>query len=79
MSQLTVLLVGDIVPPCGTAAYESVFDHDNPDEREVAALAGWFRETGDPTAIRNVVYVFKDGIAYDSPKLIESVRRELPR
>jgi len=31
----------------------------------------------DPTAIRNVVYVFKDGIAYDSPKLMESVRQQL--
>jgi imidazolonepropionase-like amidohydrolase len=31
----------------------------------------------DPTAIRNVVYVFKDGIAYDSPQLMESVRQQL--
>ena len=31
----------------------------------------------DPAAIRQAVFVFKDGIAYDSPKLIESVRREL--
>ena len=33
----------------------------------------------DPTAIREVVFVFKDGIGYDSPRLIESVRRELRR
>jgi imidazolonepropionase-like amidohydrolase len=31
----------------------------------------------DPTAIRQVVFVFKKGIGYDAPRLIESVRREL--
>lgn len=31
----------------------------------------------DPAAIREVIFVFKDGIGYDSPTLIESVRREL--
>jgi Amidohydrolase family len=29
---------------------------------------------GDPRAIRNVVTVFKDGIGFDSPKLIGSVK-----
>jgi len=32
-----------------------------------------------PMAIRDVVLVFRDGVGYDSLKLIESVRRELPR
>lgn len=31
----------------------------------------------DPAAIRNVVFVFKGGVGYDSSKLTESVRREL--
>jgi imidazolonepropionase-like amidohydrolase len=30
-----------------------------------------------PKTIRNVVLVFKNGVGYDSPKLIESVRREV--
>ena len=30
--------------------------------------------TADPAVIRNVTTVFKDGIGYDSPKLIESVQ-----
>ncbi len=29
---------------------------------------------GDPAQIRNVAIVFKEGVGYDSPKLIESVR-----
>lgn len=33
--------------------------------------------TSDTTAMRNVVLVFKGGIGYDSPKLIESVRQEV--
>lgn len=33
--------------------------------------------TIDPAAIRNVVFVFKDGIGYDSRTLVESVRSEL--
>ena len=30
--------------------------------------------TADPAIIQNVTTVFKDGIGYDSPKLIESVK-----
>ena len=30
--------------------------------------------TADPSAIRNVVLVFKDGVGYDSPKMLEDVR-----
>lgn len=33
----------------------------------------------DPAAIRQVVFVFKDGMGYVSPRLIESMRRELRR
>jgi imidazolonepropionase-like amidohydrolase len=33
----------------------------------------------DTATIRNVVFVFKDGIGYDSTKLIQSVRQELSR
>jgi imidazolonepropionase-like amidohydrolase len=33
----------------------------------------------DSAAIRNVVFVFKGGVGYDSPKLIESVLREVRR
>jgi imidazolonepropionase-like amidohydrolase len=32
-----------------------------------------------PAAIRDVVFVFKEGVGYDSPKLIDSVRREVRR
>ena len=30
--------------------------------------------TADPSAIRNVTVVFKDGVGYDSPKMLEDVR-----
>ena len=30
--------------------------------------------TADPSVIRNVVVVFKDGVGYDSPKMLEDVR-----
>ncbi|MDP3773584.1 MAG: amidohydrolase family protein [Gemmatimonadales bacterium] len=30
--------------------------------------------TGDPAVIRNVVTVFKDGVGYDAPRMIEQVR-----
>jgi predicted amidohydrolase YtcJ len=30
--------------------------------------------TADPSVIRNVITVFKDGVGFDSPKLIESVK-----
>ena len=33
----------------------------------------------DPAAIRKVVFVFKDGIGYDSSRLIGSVRRDISR
>lgn len=32
-----------------------------------------------PKAIRNVVFVFKDGVGYDSQKLLQSVRQEMSR
>ena len=30
--------------------------------------------TADPAVIRNVTVVFKDGVGYDSPKMLEDVR-----
>ncbi len=30
--------------------------------------------TADPSRIRNVTVVFKDGVGYDSPRILEDVR-----
>jgi imidazolonepropionase-like amidohydrolase len=30
--------------------------------------------TTDPAAIKNVTIVFKDGVGYDSPRLLESIK-----
>jgi imidazolonepropionase-like amidohydrolase len=30
--------------------------------------------TADPAAIKNVTIVFKDGVGYDSPRLLESIK-----
>ena len=50
-------------------------DLDTVEAGKIAALVVMTGDpTDDPSAIRNVTVVFKDGVGYDSPRMLEDVR-----
>lgn len=58
--KLTVVLVGDFIDETSSMKEQSVFDWDNPDAEEVAAIEGWLHEAGFQVIVRDSVRSFID-------------------